>query len=94
MLRARAVSAQESVDVGVCWRVVRARGVLTRVAGVQGEDGLPSPEVLRRLKYEEARRRGGKLIFKPGLRGACYISSWSSDGRGRVVALLVAFELT
>ena len=56
----------EAVDEGVCWRVVRARGELVRVSD-GGGDGVSSPEVLRRLRHDEARRRGGKPAFEPGL---------------------------
>ena len=57
---------RESTGVEVSWRVVRARGVLTRGSEVRGGEGLPTPEVLRRFHEEAVRRRGRKKIYKPG----------------------------
>ena len=47
------------------WRLVRARGAVACLGQGQGE-GLPSPEVLRRLRRDEERRRGVSYVFKPG----------------------------
>ena len=47
---------------------MRARWVVACAgSGDGGQEGVPSPEVWRRLQQEEARRRGGKRVYSPGM---------------------------
>ena len=48
------------------WRVVRGVRAVVALEGRGQGEGLPSPEVLRRLRRDEARRRGASYVFKPG----------------------------
>ena len=62
------MSQKRRAEVEVGWRVVRARWMVeSDRACVDGRgDGIPSPEVLRRVQREERKRKGVNFVYKSG----------------------------